>query len=103
MPDDEYEASLLEDYIRFDREGVSLQVAVVEWGLPHTPTLRWHVFQTWRRSPEPDELEEAKQRALKDARFFRTCTTCSLLHNVGHMHDALMCQGCAELHLGVIH
>lgn len=103
MPNDEHETALLQDFTRLDSEGASLQAAVVEWTSSHTPTLRWHVFQTWGRSPEPDELEEAKQRALNDARFFRTCTTCRVLHNVGHMHDDHLCQACAEQHHGVIY
>ncbi len=79
------------------------EVGVIAWPHPHTPEIKWATFRTWKRPPTESRVEVAKAAALRNPRFFRTCTRCGELHNTGHMHDELICQSCAERHFGVIY
>ena len=77
------------------------EVGVVDWPSPSEPCLVWKRFRTWKHEPNPARLRSARTAATK--RYFRTCTRCGELNNLGHMHDADTCQGCAERYLGVVH
>ena len=79
------------------------QVGIVDWPHPHEPELVWVTFRRWKTAPDHARLQKARTAALSSARFFRTCTRCGERLNVGHMHDATTCQGCAEYYLGIIH
>ena len=79
------------------------QVGVVTWDGPHTPEIAWKKYRTWLTPPTEKRLQKAREAATAESRFFRTCTRCGKLNNVGHMHDEETCQGCAERHLGVVH
>ena len=81
--------------------GWVFEVAVVGWESPHEPGLTWKVFRTWKREPGGERLRAAKAAAIK--RYYRTCTHCQELCQLGHMHDRTTCQGCAERLLGVVH
>ena len=88
---------------RETREGTVLEVAVVEWHGPHEPGLRWEEYQSWVGTPTNDEVKAAQLRALADPEFFMQCNRCGERRNIGHMHDNIICQGCAERYLGVVH
>lgn len=78
-------------------------VGRVRWHSPHEPSLYFTPFRHWKKHPTPAMLARARQAALRDRRFFRVCERCQHVNNVGHMHDAHTCQGCAERYLGVVH
>ena len=93
-----------EDYRVIESEGQwCFQVAVVIWPTPHTPELRWTTFRKWKRPPAEPQIARAQAAARINTRFFRTCSLCGELHNVGHMHGPDICQSCAEQHLGVVY
>jgi len=98
------DTELIRDFMRLveSDEGVVMEVGVVEWDGPHTPTIRWRDFRQWRRVPNAQRLAAARQRALQDSRFFRVCQTCQECRNVGHMFNSNICQSCAERDLGVV-
>jgi hypothetical protein len=79
------------------------QVGVVTWDGPHTSGITWKNYRNWKSKPDVARLARARASALKESRFFRTCTHCGELKNAGHMHDRQSCQGCAERYLGVVH
>lgn len=83
-------------------DGWRLEVAKVVWE-GHTPDLEWSTFRQWNTRPSKRELVEARDAALGDPRYFRTCTRCHKRNNTGHMHDDQTCQSCAERHLGVVY
>jgi hypothetical protein len=96
-------ASDVDDYLDFvpTPTGWALLVAVVTWPHPHEPTLNWKTFRQWRR--EPPAETKARARAAVVKRYFRLCSICGELCNVGHMHERDTCHGCAERVFGVIH
>lgn len=84
-------------------QGWEYQVGVVGWPHPSTPILQWKALRHWQTQPDAASIAEARDSALADPRFFRTCSRCGELNNVGHMHDKEICQACAVLHLGVVY
>jgi NADH pyrophosphatase NudC (nudix superfamily) len=99
------DAELIADFTRMvevDGE-IRLEVAVVDWPQPHTPTMVWKTFRYWKKPPTPERLAAAQQKALTMRRFFRVCQRCGERNNAGHMHDRRICQTCAEKHLGVVY
>ena len=84
-------------------QGWEYQVGVVGWSHPSTPILQWKAFRHWQTQPDAASIAEARDSALADSRFFRTCSRCGELNNAGHMHDKEICQACAVLHLGVVY
>jgi hypothetical protein len=99
------DARLVHNFMRLTQgDGESrLEIAVVEWSGPHSPTLRWETYRTWSRPPSPEQLSAAHRSALQEPRFFNVCSICGERNNAGHMHDTNTCQGCAERHLGVVY
>lgn len=79
------------------------QVGVVTWNGPHTPTIRWIAFRSWKRKPTAAQLSRAELAARAQTRFFRTCELCHEFMNAGHMHGDQICQGCAQRHLGIVY
>lgn len=101
--EDDIEEDSIDDYFRWlQAEGRwILEVGIVEWPSPDQPEIVWKPFRTWKNKPTADRLVTA--RAAAALRYFRTCTHCQELCNLGHMHDRTTCQGCAEGLLGVVH
>jgi hypothetical protein len=99
------DTQLIADFIRVveSEDGTLMEVGVVEWNGPATPVIRWKTFRRWRRKPTPQRLDAAQQQALQTARFFKVCRICRDRTNIGHMHDARVCQSCAERELGVVY
>lgn len=77
------------------------EVGVVVWLSSHEPSLEWKLVRSWKNKPTPERLVKARVAAIN--RFFRKCTRCRELCHIGHMHDHAICQGCAEVFLGVVH
>jgi hypothetical protein len=84
-------------------DGFTLEVAVVTWPTPSCPDLEWHRARAWSAMPSQQELEAAKETVLEDRRYFRVCGRCRQRELVGHMHDARICQACAEKYIGVVY
>lgn len=82
-------------------EGWSFDVDVICWPHPSSPESGWIPFRKWKTAPDAARLQKARTAALGDPRFFRTCSMCHELNNVGHMHDLKTCQSCAVKYLGV--
>lgn len=101
-PEEEPEDSI-DEYFRClpTPEGWVFQVSIVEWDSPHTPHIKWKDFRKWQQEPSTKRKEQAKAAAVK--RWFRTCSYCGELHNLGHMYNCKMCQGCATDVLGVVY
>lgn len=95
----------LADFLQLssDVDGWVFLVGVVRWRGPHAPWVDWRAFRRWKTMPNEDRLARARAGALRDTRFFRRCTYCETLCNVGHMHERDICQSCAERHLGVVY
>lgn len=101
----ETDEKLFQEFMRIVRseEGVALEVGLVVWDSPHTPSIQWKAFQTWPQEPGEQELAEARKRALRSKRFFKVCRSCKERQNAGHMFDAELCQACASSQLGVVY
>jgi hypothetical protein len=79
------------------RDG-GLEVGVVSWTDPHTPSLEWVAVA---RLVKGEDTEAARRALLLDTRYFAVCDECHK-HNVrGHMTGAI-CQGCARRNHGVV-
>ena len=96
---------LRKDFLRLvAREGrAELEVGVVTWPGPAGPTVEWKTLRRWTRPPTAEALRAAEDKALANRRYFRQCSACGQLQNVGHMHDEVLCQGCAHERLGVVY
>lgn len=79
----------------------TFEVALVTWLSPYEPSLVWKPFRTWKREPDADRLLTAREAATK--RYFRICSRCHELCNLGDMHDRSICQGCAVRFLGLVY
>ena len=104
MKIDDETLALISDFVRIDRsrvDGVVVSIAKVDWDGPHTPVLRWVKYDE-AFAPEVCD-DRIFQTVLHDKRFFQRCSQCGELNNVGHMHSASICQGCAERSLGVVY
>jgi hypothetical protein len=95
----------LDDYFRCvaNLEGWTFDVGLIRWSGPHTPTLEWVTYRRWKTLPTEARLQRARDAALRNHAFFRTCELCHEITNIGHMHNRTVCQGCAESKLGVVH
>ena len=94
---------LRQDYIKVDRQAsaTNILVCVVTWSGPHTPEGRWEIGRELRPEATGNDIEEAIQSLLGDARFFGVCSHCGERNQHGHMHSETICQSCAESDLGV--
>jgi hypothetical protein len=99
------DTQLIADFIRVveSEDGTLMEVGVVEWKRSFIPVIRWKTFRRWRRKPNQQWLDAAQQKALHTTRFFKVCRICRDRVNIGHMHDARICQSCAVRELGVIY
>ncbi len=77
-------------------QGWVYRVGVVEWDEPHSPRVEWVTLRRWKTIPDASRLARARQAALANLHFFRVCSRCGKLNNIGHMHDDAICQACAE-------
>ena len=91
------EAELVEEYTRIQVSGGSslVQVAEVDWPLPHSPVLSWETVTVLPDSATDAELHSARKALLGNRRYFRVCRECSKLHLNGHMGERA-CHGCME-------
>jgi hypothetical protein len=99
------DAELIADFMRLQEteDGTRLEVAVVEWAGPASPTLHWKTYRRWRKPPTADRLIAAQQKALGTSRYFRICQHCGERVNASHMDDNITCQSCSERYRGVVH
>jgi len=99
------ERELLDSFTRIEArdDRYRFEVGIVTWSHPHEPDADWKCFRRWKTAPSPERIATAEKAALGSRRFFRRCVTCGELNNIGHMHSADVCQGCAESHLGVVY
>jgi hypothetical protein len=79
------------------------EVATLVWPHPHEPSRRWHIVNHWEEEPSKEIRRQAESDTLHDTHYFKTCSMCNDIKNVGYMHSAKVCDGCAEKHLGVDH
>lgn len=90
---------------RRDGDGWVFEASRTEWSEQwpdhHAPAECWLIVRRWKT--EPDEARLARARAYAQRRYFRTCTHCGQVCNLGYMHDKETCMVCAaEVH-GVIY
>ena len=95
--------------VRMNRTKVTVAIFRVEWEGSHTPVVRPQVLATlsWRRLPAirmmmtlHDMIAIAKE--IRKARY-RKCERCGETKPPEWMHNATICQSCAEKHLGVVY
>jgi len=97
---------ILESFTRQRPDGTDLvlEVAVISWRAgPHTPETNFVEVCRMAIHTAPEEISRARRALLDRRRFFKVCSMCHERNPVGWMHDAKVCQGCAERHLGVVH
>ena len=95
----------LDDYFRCVKNGPGweFQVGVVTWPEVSTPALVWKTFRRWKTQPDASRTLRAQTAAMRQPRFFRTCSLCHEIINAGHMFDAETCQSCATSEFGVVY
>lgn len=95
----------LADYVRCveNADGWKFEVATIGWENPYTPRLTWHVVRSWQTRPIDEDVAKARDEVFNDPEYFGHCEKCNRHCCAGHMHNATICQGCAERYLGVVH
>ena len=83
------------------QEEVVVAAVRIEWVGPHEAERRdREVGRAWLGDSNPSLVREARRRRL---RTFRTCSLCGERNPPEWMHDANVCQNCAESRLGVVY
>lgn len=80
-----------------------IYVRIIDWPSPHTPVSSWVLAAEVDALPEPAVVELHRRRVLADRLYFGRCAECGELKPAGWMHNAAICQGCAEQNHGVVH
>ena len=77
------------------------EVVTLEWPHPHEPRPMWHLIDHWAEEPSAKTRKQAESAALRDSCYFKKCSKCNRLNNVGHMYGDDLCYTCAaeEFHI----
>ena len=81
--------------------GTVIEVCTISWPHPHEPMSTWVVAAELPAGASQDELDRTVRRLLRDRKYFKVCQECGERKPDGWMHDARICQACAEKHHGV--
>ena len=94
----------LSDFVRWKtrKRKVALEVGVVEWDC-QTPRIEWHTAEIFESNPSPEQKDAAIGRLLRNKTYFRVCSRCFEINNIGHMGYKGVCQSCAEKYHGVVY
>jgi hypothetical protein len=100
--------ALLADCTRVCHNGdrILVQVQCIEWDGPHTPVARWVTAKQLDVATEAKEIETVRRALLDDPQYFLTCELCKRHNQTGHTHridGKIICHGCCERHLGIVH
>jgi hypothetical protein len=98
-------AKYINDYMRVARSDntIEIQVEMIEWPHPHTPTSSWHTIDKLDKFTSQEVIDEIVEKTLSDKRYFKVCNECNERNPVGHMHDNKICQSCAENNHGIVY
>ena len=88
--------------IRLDNT-IEIQVEIIKWPHPHTPTSSWHTIKKLDGSTSQEVIDELVENTLIDSRYFKVCNECNERNPIGHMHNNKICQSCAENNHGIVH
>jgi len=79
-----------------------LEIQTLAWD-GHTPETPWEEVKRLPPTTKESEITKQHKQLLQRRRFFRVCTVCNERQPNGWMHDAEICQRCAEKTLGVVY
>ncbi len=82
-------------------EGARLECMLISWPHPSRPESEWVAVKTLPASATAEKIALARRRLLRRRRFFGVCARCHQRKPEGWMHDAVICQSCAERYLDV--
>jgi hypothetical protein len=93
------------EFIRATTVGeiVEIYFTDVFWESPHTPATREVLVYTVPLASWEKDKEKYTSRILNNKKYVRICGLCGGVTHRGHMHDAYVCQGCAEAHYQVVY
>ena len=93
------------NYLRLSskKDGIYIEVCVVNWNGPHTPISDWKVAKRMDSNCSITAMEEAIKAVLSDKKYFRECNSCGALKISGHMYDTGICQSCAQDTLDIVY
>ncbi len=96
---------LLEEFIRVERDANQVRIFVreIHWDGPYTPLSTWVIEGDLPATATKAEANAAATDVLEDVRYFLVCRECEQRNPVGWMHNARICQACAEPNHGVVH
>ena len=73
------------------------------WESSHTPTTHDVLVYTAPLAKWEKYKGKYISRILNNKKYFRICGLCGEVNHTGHMHDAYICQSCAEIHHHVVY
>ena len=99
------DAKLVEEFVRMEIQGERIKILIreVSWRGPYRAVSTWTLTKELPLGSSGEEVDAVVQGLLRDRRYFRVCTECSLRVPNGRMHDGKLCQGCAQQVLGVVY
>lgn len=98
------EEELSREFVRFKKGTngqVDVQVRVISWPQPHTPSVEWVLWRTIDKAEDLDRKLIA-QEVVVDERFFGTCKECKKRNPQGWMQGDNLCQGCDRGEHGIV-
>jgi hypothetical protein len=95
--------------VRLTRSTVTVWEYAVSWETPHSATVQPIRLGSvvWRRIPNPSAISAVRSliEAARESRLarFSICSHCEQRKPPELMHDADMCQSCAQRDLGIVY
>ena len=81
--------------------GTVIEVCEISWPHPHEPEGTWVTVTELPAGASQERIDRQISKILRNRKYFRVCQECGERKPVGWMHNARICQGCAEKHHGV--
>ena len=96
---------LREEFICVEKteDAVKILFHEIRWQGPHTPIHTWVARKSLPATASEVEIEKAADSILEDDGYFQVCNECGDKKPLGWMLDQSICQGCAQIHHGVVY
>ena len=87
--------------VRVTEDRTVIEVAVIHWD-SQTPCTSWVVAMELPLFIEPEHIRIARNKLVKNRKFFALCSECGERCVKGQMSVSKICQSCVESNHGVV-
>jgi hypothetical protein len=99
------EQQLIDQFIRVEKRPNETRILVcrISWAGPATPLVKWEEAARIADNAGQDVIQKTVRGVLNTEKYFQVCRECNERTPTGWMHDAEICQACAEKNHGVVY